>query len=63
MRGFSLLSVGGLLLFCSMITGCAAKNLNKNIPLAALGAKDRASDFANVFCTLVGTEKRPDGSS
>ena len=53
-----------LVFVCLLPAGCVKhKNLNKNIPLAELGATDRSKDFANVFCTLIATEKRPDGSS
>lgn len=49
---------------CLLLGGCVKhKNLNKNIPLVELGATDRSKDFANVFCTLIATERRPDGSS
>lgn len=54
----------GLVFVCLLLAGCCKnKNLNKNIPLVELGAIDRSKDFANIFCTLLGTEKRPDGSS
>jgi hypothetical protein len=55
-------NVVSLLLLCAMVAGCH-RNLIKNIPLAALGVKDRSSDFANIFCSLISTEKRPDGSN
>jgi hypothetical protein len=51
-----------LLFGCALLTGCP-KNLNKTIPLATLQAKDRSSDFADIFCSLLATEKRPDGNS
>lgn len=49
-------------LACALLTGCP-KKLNKNIPLAELGAKDQSSAFADVFCSLIDNEKRPDGAS
>lgn len=53
-----------LVFVCLLFAGCVKhKNLNKNIPLVELGATDRSKDFANVFCTLIATEKRSDGSS
>lgn len=51
-----------VLLLAVMCTGCI-KNLKKNIPLAALGAKDRSSDFADLFCTLIATEPRTSGGT
>jgi len=35
--------------------------LNKAIPLTE--AKDDSGDFADIFCSLIGSEKRPDGKS
>lgn len=49
-------------LVCALLTGCP-KKLNKNIPLAELGAKDQSAAFADVFCSLIASEKRPDGQS
>src|SRR5215468_3965947 len=55
---FNLISV---LLLAAMCVGCCVKNLKKDIPLAALGAKDRSGDFSQIFCTLIATEQRPGG--
>ena len=56
------MQLAGLLVFCAILAGCG-RTLKKNLPLAALGAKDRSSDFADIFCSLIGSEKRPDGST
>jgi hypothetical protein len=54
--------VVGVLVVSVMFAGCC-KRLKKDIPLVELGSKDRSSDFADVFCSLIATEKRPDGTS
>ncbi len=51
-----------LALAFTFLTGCP-KKLNKDIPLDLLQARDRSADFADVFCSLTGSEKRPDGTA
>jgi hypothetical protein len=51
-----------LALVCSFLIGCPRK-FDKTIPLVELNAKDQSSAFADVFCSLIDTEKRPDGTS
>jgi len=51
-----------LVLVCAFLIGCPRK-LDKTIPLVELKAKDQSSAFADVFCSLLDTEKRPDGTS
>ena len=55
--------VVGFTLACALLTGCCAKKLNKDIPLTDLEARDRSGDFADVFCSLINSEQRPDGKS
>jgi len=54
--------LAGLALLCAFLPGCH-KKLSKEIPLAALQAKDRSGDFADIFCSLISSEMRPDGAS
>jgi len=57
-----LLNVVSLLIVSLIFSGCD-KQLKKDIPLVELGARDRSSDFASFFCSIVATENRPDGKS
>jgi len=63
---FRLGSSGALVVFlipvCLLLLGCP-KKFNKDIPLVELKAKDQSGAFADIFCSLLNTEKRPDGTS
>lgn len=57
---------GVLVLFlisvCVLLLGCP-KNLKKDIPLVELQAKNQSAAFADTFCSLLDSEKRPNGQS